>query len=813
MSKFTSTFLVVNNPERFSGLYRFQNELDKKYSKKIYFDSSDFTSIIYGINDFYNLNLQNSAFDFSQFHQKMVMVHSLAYYYFLGTIHLLNPHMFEFLEKISPSNTQISTPLEFGSIDDIRIKLNLINPKEDDINTKDIVELLPFSKIEKEAEIRFKLMYLINKGHPKKRASYLKESKCISFDIDKHFNITSFTNTLLFKKIYSYLNEIEPKKNHNNFHDALALCQLQKKLDSFYTELDLGKEKPTIPILYGRGKLLNAAKKISQDQNLKNDGKFPFKFYGDSGEHLIVQNEDFFLVDALYNFTAQDSNNDFRFTHFYEQINDYYNTTSKSITNKILQSENITPETKKVKKSTEQAIHLDFFKKWWENKGRTDLKQSLITINDFGEEKLKTESFKYIDDSFQKFYNEVENKVSKHTLGLKYIKIAFERKFMDSLAAKHSKAGKLKYDLEQEFLTRFSYPLLSVSKIAEFIGKLYKTFAEDNINGNDELKIEMLSILQYVLSYSVLKLDENKTNANKEKLANLCVMLSILWIEKEYSLLNEFCMAIRSTFVKKSSSKEVENYYPNYHIALLHATSIIRLHVSDPIDYPRVEKILNCIGKKYNDQNYKAWLGQAFVYSKLWESVSKRISIPEIFSITEPLNSKESNLRLKYYDECSQLSFKSLKKIKSLEKIDPLEKKRIRQRRKYYSINLYIYIETLNRPLVSFPGDLNDLVKNLEGVAESFLDHERYQDTLARYYQRMAAMTAIEKPNESIKYEKYIKIALEKITSAMKSANSKNNKMDLSLYKALFNELKHMDVEGVEYFKNYSKTKENLSYP
>jgi len=787
----SNTFSATKYPETFIDLYKFQMELDENYNKEIYVDSSDFVSLIIGSNNYYTHIKDDWQFRFKQFEQKMTMVHSMMYHNHLGTLRLLNPHMSEFIEKSLPSSPRMSQPLDVKNSDEIMGHYGLIYFTEEEKEKKAIDEMLPFERVEEEAEIRFKLMYLIDREHPKKRASHLINENIISFETETNFSIPQITDTKLFKELYRILNQLE-NRNHNNFIDALALCQLQNKLDLAYEEMKDEAKEVTIPLFYGRGKILEAVKEVSKDRKLITNGRFPFVFEGKSKEkHLIVQNADFFIIDALYNKSKTENQNNLTFKDFFDGIIKYYEENREGMKGAGKQ---------KIQESTDRAVHLDFFKKWWQDtEGEKDLKKSLEKLNDFRQEELKSEEFQYISEQFEEIYKQ---EVAKQDLGLKYINTVFHRRFMRSLSKKHDEAGKLSYDLNHEFLTRLSYPPPSVEAIEKFIQKLYISYQIEDTEKNDELKVEMLTYLQYVLDYDVLKVvrPSERTPENKKKLEHLCVMLSILWIEGEYKLIDQFCNAIRATF-EEHSTEPIENYYPNYPIALLHATSIIKLEEDNGINYKRIEKILNCVHNKFGDNNYKAWLGEAFVYAKLWESVSRKVSIPEIMSLLPPLNDIEKERRNNYYKKCSELSLNVYKKIKELQQQDRQESnRRVRHRREYYAINLHIYIETLNRSLKEFPTELENYVKDLEGVADPLLEHESYKDTIARFDQRMAAKIGIEQPENVSKYEKYTTSALERIKEAIKSCEKHNNPIDTMLSRTLKNELMRMDMEGPSYF-------------
>ncbi len=788
----SDTFSVIKNPKAFGSLYNFQLDLDKNYKKKIFVDSSDYVSLIVGSHNYYDITNNDYYFRFSHFSQKMTILHALIYNQYLGAVRLLNPHMFEFMEKTNPSEPKMLNSLKLEQSDEIVDRLSLINPPPEEIANRPLEEILPFEKVEQEAESRFKLMYLIDREHPKKRATYLIENKIISFEVDKAFSIPDIVTTALFKKLYAALNRIEKKKNQNNFYDALALYQLQQKLVKAQKQISKEQKNVEIPLFYGRGKILTAVEEIANEPSLKVNGIPPFTFSGESGFHSIVQNEDFFIIDALYKFKSDEK--PLTFEDFFQEINNFYSSTIKLADSTNSQAmKQLSPNSSLIKK----AVHLDFFKKWWEKgKGEMDLKKSLKILHGFEQEELDVQELEYISDEFEKTYQNAELQIREQNLGLKYAKIAFQKKFAESLSEKFSR-GKLLYDLDQEFLTRFSYPTDSVKAIKSFIYRLYDSYQGDT-NSTNDAKMDMIAYLQFVLNYDILRIDRNEDK--KDKLEYLCAMLSILWIEEEYELIHQFCMEITNTFIANSITKEIDNYYPNYQIAFLHASSILRINNLNNSEYSKIDRILNCVHVKYGEKTYKVWLGEAFVYSKLWESVSRKVSIPEINNITKPLSDNQVVKRKEYYKKCSELSLKSYDKIKELQK--DLPEKRERNRREFYALNVYIYIEILNRKIEKFPGDLDQKVKELEAVSEDYLNHERYLDTLARYDQRMAAKIAISDKPDKAKFELRVANALRRINSAIELASSNKNSTDMNLFNSLKDELERMNIDGLDYFND-----------
>jgi hypothetical protein len=320
----SKTFEIINRPEEFINIYKFQLELDDemKYKKEIFVDSSDFVHMILGINNYYKIL---DEFQTDLFHKKMTMLHSLIYKEYLGSVKLLNPHMFEFLDLNISTDANISKLIKIISREDLAyvLKLNLLEQTE--VFNKMLADVMSYSDIQEMAETIFKLTYLINKDLPKQRFMHLIERKIFSFDTDSDFDVPKLTNSLLFKKLYAGLNKLRDNKSINNFRDALALCQLQEKL-THVNNLD-GSCIKTIPLFYARPQILLLVKDISEDVELLIDGKKPFIFKGDeSGEQLIVQGEDFFILDALYNFRKGQEKGNMRFADFFTEIDNVLNT-------------------------------------------------------------------------------------------------------------------------------------------------------------------------------------------------------------------------------------------------------------------------------------------------------------------------------------------------------------------------------------------------------------------------------------------------------------------------------------------------------
>jgi phage tail tube protein FII len=261
----------------------------------------------------------------------------------------------------------------------------------------------------------------------------------------------------------------------------------------------------------------------------------------------------------------------------------------------------------------------------------------------------------------------------------------------------------------------------------------------------------------------------------------------------------ELCTELRKTLEKDSSGDS----YPNYQTAFLHAASILYMKQEmDEAKYNAVEEILNCVNKKYGADDYKSWIGQSFIYIKLWESTSPNVFIPEN-NLQNYFTEEQLKLRSKYYKESSKLTKAAFEKIDELrEALSDQSKDFERNKRYYYAINNYIYIETTNRPLEDFPGDLTDLVKKLEGIAKPDLQHERYYDTLARFDLRMAVKIARTEKKQKEKYSQYLESSLKYIKKAIDRAKNKKNEGDLALFDALESELQRIKIHGLEYYSN-----------
>jgi hypothetical protein len=297
----SKTFDITERPLEFTNIYKFQSELDNEalYKKEIFVDSSDFVSIILGVNDHYK---SIDEFNTDKFQNNMTMLHSLIYNNYLGPVKLLNPHMHEFIESGIATDPRTNKKLSYDDFEDIAYNLGLDIIDKKDIENKAFSLLYPFTRIHDEVDTIFKSMYLIHNDHPKKRTIYLidKKQTILSFDTDADFNVPELTDLPIFKKLYESLNKQRQNKSVNNFNDALALCQLQKKLENVNTNIENGVK--TIPLLYARKHIKAVVDEISNDKELFKGDERPFIFCGISGKQSIVQTEDFFILDALYKF-------------------------------------------------------------------------------------------------------------------------------------------------------------------------------------------------------------------------------------------------------------------------------------------------------------------------------------------------------------------------------------------------------------------------------------------------------------------------------------------------------------------------------
>jgi uncharacterized lipoprotein NlpE involved in copper resistance len=429
----------------------------------------------------------------------------------------------------------------------------------------------------------------------------------------------------------------------------------------------------------------------------------------------------------------------------------------------------------------------------------------LVKVQGLDESYVNNTDYTYVQEEFKKTYDLATKDAKRKSFQMTFLQMTFRQDFMGLLIEKHNKVGEFLYDLDNEFITRFSYPPETINVVSDFIRGIYSAHIDGENEDKESIKLEMNNRLQYVF-------DSNLSNTiggaeNSKRLEDLCVMLSILWLNNYHKLLCKCCNHLRETFEKKANGDS----YPNYQTAFLHAASILANKDKEKDYFKKVEEILECVNKKYGkktDRNknknkkitYKAWIGQSFIYIKLWESFISRISIPEN-SYTHDIAESIVKLRKKYYEKSSAFAKKAFEKIRE-RKVNNSDqaKENERNRRYYYAINNYIYIETLNRPLEDFPGDLEHLVRELETVSKPGLQHERYYDTLARFDQRMAAKIAITDKKQNKQYTQYIKSALVKIKKAMVRAKNKNNKIDLLLFEALHIELEKMNIHGLEYY-------------
>lgn len=210
---------------------------------ELYFDTVDLHRIVLGLEAFYHLKVD---FDERKFKDKNTLVHSLAYSGWLGRFKLLPPHQAEFLKLV---NFNFGMGIEGdpdGRATAFFKDVGLANPSIFDLTSPEDVgkeQLLDFLKVPAGlTEDLFKALQCILPWHArlgKLISRNILEPEKTKLDFDRLFKSD------ILQKLKRSLYNRRPNSVVNNFADACAICMLVDQLDKFNARV-----AQTIPRFY-----------------------------------------------------------------------------------------------------------------------------------------------------------------------------------------------------------------------------------------------------------------------------------------------------------------------------------------------------------------------------------------------------------------------------------------------------------------------------------------------------------------------------------------------------------------------------------
>lgn len=780
------TFVKVNELSGFSDIYKFQKEIDEFGKKKIFFDTANIISLIAGINDLYDL----SRFNIEKFDSQKTLLLACVFRGWLGKIQLLPPHLQEFWNKrndprLFPENEED----EDNYLTDIwnRLGLDHLAGRNVEVSEETLERTFNYQQVKTDAVQRFKLLYLLKENSWRSRFLLLfkgrKKNKEQVLDLskEKDFQISWIYQQPLFKSTYSLLNEKRPGYAKNNFMDALALYYLQEYLSDFKAKCHLPiEQRSPFPLFYSHQKhIVEVVKKLSKE---KFQNESPFVYSGKSGNILVVQDTDFFLVDAIF----QAGKKMDRFKNFEGFLQMIRKSDSRRIDASPIVGVDI------LEKDTELATFFKFFTFWWEQYGYLEVKQSLYSF-------YKREfNFPMYKKEYEKEILEMDKRMERDKILYNVLRVTYSklRNFRGKLNEIFNSTGELSFDVYSEFSTRFAFPYKICKDVDDLLLKLHESHKVVDQGQLDEEKTRLVTYITYLV--------DKKNIDNFEKKAKLTSALAVLWIIGEYNLLDKLGSFIRKVYSKGSKT----DVYPDYYLATLHAAAIMRNRVD--LNVEKAEKILDCVQTKFGKENYKVWVSLSYVYYLIWK---KNISIHEIPELLFPKDWKKlfSKTCKGYYEISAKFVKKAIDYLedKLMASSDP-KKNADRNRNFYYAVNNFVYFKTMNDNSKNFSSpELSRFYSILRNAPEGQF-HERYHDTCARYLQRKAALLALKDPNNIDDYNDILEEALGLVDYAIRNGKL-NGVDDQKHFSDLKGSIKQMKREGPQLLiERHNQRKEYL---
>lgn len=728
---------------------------EKPFRREVYFDTTDIIQLIQGA-----LSIYTYRFDQQAFHAPSALVSALAFAKWLGPIHILAPHQDELINNLTKESHLFPSAYQFDSSSvatDILEQLGLgelAKPVEKEAK-------LDFrrygKKLKDNARSLFKLNHLLNHYFWTSRYKYLFDDKDPLILIDNNsYDIKEVTQTKLFRALREAFDEARNTLKQNNIIDALAFCQLQEKLNAYK---DNPKESP-LPIFYlSRGGTAKAIKKVMARR------KEWFTYEHNGLTIPIVRDADFFILDAVFSPDNQISDLD----QFLRKIKDIKDTLQiefdrYQVIKKVMGKDNYDEFSQKIN----EVVDVEFFSKFWlEENNYQNLNRILkeYVKQDIG---INKGLVKYVKEEKQRILISIRESIRKNN---NYDKFVFLSKVIEDLQKIESVIKDSDLSTNQDFDIFRDFALIRFSIDADSCRDKIETTVKNLINAvNHEERSKFDQIIVDIASSLIGSAFEKQDN-------NTLINLGVLWVFKQYSLINKVCDHFN------------ENYL-QYQSALLHGASIF------PSQEKKVNKVLNicrCIEKKPEGKKYKARIGLSYIYYQIWYELSGYPILLEFYS----------EQRRKQILDSQNFRFieKAIEHISHAHDwlADNREKEEgkmfSRSRKYYYSINNLLYFHTQATKAELFNGpNIEELADTLENVLfDPNYKQPRFSDTLAVYYLRKALIALNEEA-----FNKYINDSLEHNARAIDYSMDSSEK-----YKRLNRKIEEAKLKG---FSHYHKS-------
>lgn len=738
---------------------------------EFYIDCFDLIDIIKGVKRFTEGNSPFKGLELKS------ITYNLILDGWIKNVRLLPTHQTEFLDLLN-CDFGIVNPL-IGN-EDINTIIKRISKSKPGINiTKDTDEKECRKFIEDsvdESINRFNLFGLISYNNWAYRLNRLLNPEFNILEI-KNYSLSSYMeymNEDIFKKIKNEIDIQRPDsiKNRSNFNDAMALTYLYK--------LRL-KDAKKIPILLDS---TGFYQRIIDSCNLHNEFVYNLNIDGKDNRYSIVRDNTYFILKSIFDCPE----------------------------NKLKQIENKFPKYYEILESKEEAKITSIDTLLEENNVETNFYIEGLGLRKLYDDNkkdfinyLENEFFNkiylscYENDAFNVFIRNYFKYLKQETLNIENVisqyKVSFNETYNSVKKASDifSKLTKVWVDLNnvvtdgiittsnghpfQSFLLcgifRFSFPFNNPKKenLDKINEELSEILFEDGFLGGTELK-------KIAISKTIKKIYDGISDVEKNK-PNLSYGIAILWSLERYKSIN----LLLEDYFKNGE-------YPDYSFGIVHCASILKVTQMSQSVKNKINKIIRCIETKIIvKDNYKYLIGKSYIHILMWRSEF-------INNFSDTLCSP--TIKSKYFNE----SIKTIEKAIEIIKQKEYKSEQLKSMLIIYSLNLKVY-------LLAEGGTDKDII-NLEREFKLFIQHEapykslwdgRYDDTISRYYLRLALIKFSEK--NTVSFEHYLQRAEDRI---VKSINNSSQGRD---FKSSFRDQvfsikeKYMDEEKNQSLTNF----------
>ena len=704
---------------------------------QVFFDTYEVVRMCQGIWAFEKLLQMNMKL----FHEEATLVHSLAFEGWLGHIHLLPPHQDELVFKLcNKSNIFPSSGIHLDKLGD-ELLANLGIPPlglRPDASMKDLKTYV--SNLKTNARDFFKANNMLRYPTWYRRYRHLFEEKKIIRLDDSSYDLDKVTDGPYFKKIKEALNARRKNYHKSNFIDAIAFSILQERLNNF----KIDPENKPLPVFFvSRQGTWAALEDLVQETKNEKDAYFSYQREGQTIP--IIRNAEYLILDCIFNSKETD-----------DPLGDFLKGLKISIEDEhkreSLKWPGNSPHLQQFHSDVYDQIEDQFFRRVWLENGIEGFDKAILEFIDF-----KESTARQIKAVTIRQREAIKKNLRRDTNRFALIdNILTELLTLDKIIEREEFISDGTINVFSDLgMTRFSFTEECSSQIQtivnQFLNSSSKGVTDDNFSKQAAQLVTLLA-----------------DGAFRRKHMDLAVGLAVLWVFGKYKLI---------ATVANLCNKD----YDNFHIPQLYASALLLGEDKNPL---RALEICDCMASKFltiDRDNYQVRIGIAYIHWLAWNETYNYPCIPEL------MNSADTgSFREKPNFEWMRTAIEHIRQVLSFltreKRFEEQSKILWRNRRYFYSINLYVFFITQSATPEDFENEeIVQWVRELaNGRHQADYWQSRFHDTIARYYLRKAVLAKA--PEQ---FNKNLELAAWSNRQSVKEAKKKE----------VFVEQLHMDIE------------------